>query len=212
MSKYVVLDLEMCRVPKKARDKGFGSSKELIQIGAVELDENYQMVREFSSFVKPEFGVIDTYIHNLTGISQNDLNNAPTAAEAFSSFCSWLSRDSVFVTWSNNDIKQIDDELYYKNIDLSELYDYLDNYLDCQEIFGEKLNTRKQYKLSEALGISNIVYDVNMHDALVDARNTAELFAKVQNEETLILSPYFMTQEQASMCIFDSFAFVRRAG
>ena len=211
MSKYVVLDLEMCKVSKEARAKGFKARNELIQIGAVELDGDFQICREFNSLVKPEFGAVDAYIHELTGISQKDLKDAPTAAEVLTNFYSWLSDDSVFVTWSNNDVKQIDDELYYKDIELSELYDYLDNYLDCQELFGEKLNTRKQYKLSEALGIANIVYDVNMHDALVDARNTARLFAKVQNEEELVLSPYFMTQEQASMCIFDSFAFARKA-
>ena len=40
----------------------------------------------------------------------------------------WLPEDAVLVTWSENDIDQIDDEMYFKDIDLPELYDYLDEY------------------------------------------------------------------------------------
>lgn len=35
MSKYVVYDLEMCKVPKGEKREEFGSRQELIQIGAV---------------------------------------------------------------------------------------------------------------------------------------------------------------------------------
>ena len=38
----------------------------------------------------------------------------------------------------------------------------------------------KKYKLSEALSIADISYDDGAHDALVDAKNTARLFAKTQ--------------------------------
>ena len=47
MSRYVVYDLEMCKVPKGDKRKEFGSHMELIQIGAVLLDENYEVVDVF---------------------------------------------------------------------------------------------------------------------------------------------------------------------
>ena len=63
-------------------------------------------------------------------------------------------------------------------------------------MFGNKLNTNKKYKLSEALSIADICYDDGAHDALIDARNTARLFAKIQSEEELKLSPYFISASE----------------
>ena len=189
MSKYVVLDLEMCKLSKEAQKDVFKSARELIQIGAVEMDEHYRITRSFQTFVKPEFGALDPFIEKLTGIKAENLENAPTADRALKEFYEWLDEDSIFVTWSDSDVIQIDDELYFKEIDLPGMYDYLDNYIDCQFLFGEKLHASKQYRLSEALAIANVDYDAAIHNALVDA-----------------FSPYYMTQDEASRCIFNSFA------
>ena len=65
MSKYVVLDLEMCRVPRGAKRENFQAPRELIQIGAVLLDEQYKVADTFMSFVKPQYGWVDDYIKRL---------------------------------------------------------------------------------------------------------------------------------------------------
>lgn len=67
---------------------------------------------------------------------------------------------------------------------------------DCQLTFGEKMNAQKKYKLSEALIIADIDYTAGEHDALVDAQNTAVLFAKMQREKTLKLSSYYVPAEE----------------
>ena len=206
MSKYVVLDLEMCKVSKKAQKGVFKSARELIQIGAVEMDEHYITTRSFQTFVKPEFGALDPFIEKLTGIKAENLENAPTADRALKEFYEWLDEDSVFVTWSDSDVIQIDNELYFKEIDIPGMYDYLDNYIDCQFLFGEKLHTSKRYRLSDALLIANANYDSAIHNALIDAKNTAVLFSKIQNEDRATFSPYYMTQDEASLYIFNSFA------
>ena len=211
MSKYVVLDLEMCKVPEGETRQIFKSARELIQIGAVELDEHYNISRTFQSYVKPEFGAVDEYIQNLTGITSNDVADAPTADVALRAFMQWLDRDAVLVTWSEHDVGQIDKELYYKDIDLPDMFDYLDNYIDCQYLFGEKLHASKLYKLSEALAIADIEYELGMHDAMVDAINTARLFSKLQNHDRSAFSPYFMTEEEARYSIYNSFAARRLA-
>ena len=204
--KYVALDLEMCRVPKGEKREKFNSSQELIQIGAVEVDENFKPTRTFMSFVKPEYGELTPFIENLTGIKAADLVDAPLARDALKSFAEWLDEDDVLVTWSDSDTIQIDDELYYKEIDLPELYDYLDNYVDCQYLFGQMFKTDKQYNLKEALTIANIEYDKGIHDALVDAKNTILLFEKLENSDRQSFSPYYMTQDEASSYIFNSFS------
>lgn len=197
MNKYIVLDLEMCDVPKGEKRITFNSPKELIQIGAVEMDEQFHVTRTFVTYVKPEFGEVTPKIQRLTRISPEHVKDAPTTKEALELFSNWLPETPIFVTWSENDANQIDDEIYFKDIDVPKLYNCLDDYIDCQELFSQKMNADKHYRLSEALAIANIDYDPAIHDALVDAKNTALLFSKIQKEETLVLSPYFMTQEQA---------------
>ena len=43
---------------------------EVIEIGAVKLDENFQQIGEFQCYVKPEYGEIKQHITRLTGITQ----------------------------------------------------------------------------------------------------------------------------------------------
>lgn len=80
MSKYVVLDLEMCKVPKRFR-KEFNHYRETIQIGAVLLDETYEIIDRYMAFVNPKYGIIDSEIRRLTGIRYNNVNNAPKLME-----------------------------------------------------------------------------------------------------------------------------------
>ena len=193
IEKYIVLDLEMCDVPSGEKREIFDSPKELIQIGAVMLDSEYNIIDHFDMLVKPQYGAVTKHIWELTGISPNDVQSATDTEKALALFEKWIPDNCMLVTWSDNDVKQIDDELYYKDICLMKLYDFIDDYIDCQEIFSEKMDTDRIYQLSEALAIANIDYDDNIHNAHADAYNTALLFKKLQTEDKLTLSPYYFT-------------------
>lgn len=195
MSTYVVVDLEMCRVPKGPARRIFKAGCELIEIGAVALGENYEIISSFKTFVSPQYGHIDNYITNLTGIKKSDTDNAPTTEEALSAFAGWLPDDAVFVSWSSNDEIQLRREITFKQIDIPKLEKFLDTWEDCQKTFGEKMNSPKTYRLSEALIIADIDYDENIHDALTDAENTALLFAKMKKEPRMKLISYYKTEE-----------------
>ena len=83
-----------------------------------------------------------------------------------------------------------------KNLEIPKLEKYLDTWEDCQKTFGEKMNSPKTYRLSEALIIADIDYDENIHDGLVDAENTAMLFAKMKREPKLKLISCYMTEDE----------------
>lgn len=196
MSKYVIVDLEMCNVPKGIKREAYNWRNELIQIGAVVVDESLNITDEFMTLVSPEFGVIDNFIEKLTGISRKDVQGAPKVKEALELFVNWLPSDAVLVSWSENDESQIRKEIEAKNVFIKGLDDYLDTWVDCQKTFGEKMNAQKNYKLSEALIIADIDYDEGEHDALVDAKNTAQLFVKMEREPELVLNPYYSNQKE----------------
>ena len=70
---YLVIDLEMCNVPRDYRSRSYKYANETIQIGAVLLDEEFKRIGTLSQYVHPEHGVIDPFIQNLTTITFRSL-------------------------------------------------------------------------------------------------------------------------------------------
>lgn len=191
MSQYAVVDLEMCKVPNESKKGKYPYSHETIQIGAVLLDDSYEIKEKFVTYVSPQYGYIDNFISNLTGIHRNDVKDAPLMREALQRFVDWLPKEVKLVSWSENDEMQIRHEIEAKNIHIDGFDAILDNWIDCQKIFSEKMKNSKCYNLAEALIAANIIYEDGAHDGLVDAYNTALLFAKMQTEPELKLNPYY---------------------
>lgn len=195
MGKYVVYDLEMCKVPKGEKREEFGFRQELIQIGAVMLDEEFNMVDTFMTYVAPRYGFVDSFIEKLTGITPANTKDAPSTEEALNAFLDWIPDDAVLVSWSENDPIQIYHEIDGKHIEIPRLEALLDDSLDCQWEFEEKIDATRAYALSDALSITGIDCNGGAHDALIDARNTALLFAKINLEPELQMSKYYLTEE-----------------
>lgn len=207
MRNYVVVDLEMCTVPKWARHGGFKYGSELIQIGAVVLDEDYTIRDSFMTYVAPEYGAINGYIRRLTGITNRQTDNAPSTREALERFADWLPDDACLVAWSGNDRAQIEHEILGKQISIPRLDEYMsdERWVDCQVEFADKLDTKHSFRLSEALLIADVEYDSGAHDALIDARNTARIFAKVRNTRNFTPSPYLIRSDKLANYTFDPF-------
>ena len=206
MSKYAVVDLEMCSVPRSMQEV-FNCKNELIQIGAVLLDENLEITDTFQTYIAPEFGHLTPFIENLTGITAADLEGAPKAAEAFELFGNWLPDDVTFVSWSDNDERQIRKEMEAKGICNPRVNKGKECWTDCQIMFADKLETGKHYRLSEALVLANIDFDENIHNALIDAQNTALLFARLTLDPDFELIEGFVAEgEESESLTYNPFA------
>lgn len=191
MCKYAVVDLEMCKVPKQTKTKKYHWGLETIQIGAVLLDESMNVVDRFMTYVAPQVGFIDPYIQNLTGICKQDVKGAPTMREALQLFVEWLPEDTKVVSWSDNDKRQFVHEMEAKDIEIEGIEEIFTGWIDCQKTFGDKMHSNRCYRLSEALVAADIPFEDGAHDGLVDAYNTALLFAKMEREPELKLNSYY---------------------
>lgn len=78
----LVIDLEMCKVPRDYRSNSYKYATETIQIGAVLLDDSFKRIGTLCQYVHPEHGVIDYFIENLTGIKNSQVKNVPKLEEA----------------------------------------------------------------------------------------------------------------------------------
>lgn len=200
MSYYVVIDLEMCRVPKTLR-KQYKYKHEIIQIGAALMDSDLNVIDTYSEYVKPEYGYLDNFISKLTGITAQNLENAANIKIALDRFMDWLPQDDVVipVSWSNSDEYQFRHELLEKDIPTSDRFNQmLFNWIDCQPQFSRKMRMRKQYSLEEALIATDICTEGRAHNGMVDAYNTALLYAKMQNEDELVLNEYYRSAHSNS--------------
>ena len=198
MCNYVVLDLEMCRVFNNTDLRN-----EIIQIGAVCLDENYNIIDSFMRYVSPKYGFIDKEIRRLTGITNKDIKNKDSIDKVLKEFFDWYPKDSIFVTWSDSDEIQIKLETSFKNINIEQL----DNieWIDCQKMFSKRIQNERQYALSEALKISNIFLDEREHDALADAINTAGLYKKLVTEKEFNVNKYYYNEYEIERSTYNPF-------
>ena len=163
------------------------SRSEIIEIGAAIMDESFLVLGEFKTLVKPQFNdSIYKRYEILTGISTHMVYGAPTFATAYEMFVNWCesygSEYEVYA-WSENDYNQLVAEMKLKNYCNSDMMKPLANWFDFQKEYTEKLGLERIMSLEKALNYAGIAFEGHMHDALCDAKNTAELFAIVRNEE-----------------------------
>lgn len=185
--KHVVIDLEM-NCTNKQYYKNAKCRMEIIQIGAILLDEDYKEIGSFSTLVKPQYNnCIEQKYVELTGITWEMVQNAPFFEEAIHSFFSWIETicDEVeIVSWSENDWIQISQEAYAKQYIFSDFEDKcLDNWNDFQEEYGHTLFLDERCSLMKAVQKANLSFQGQQHNALYDAKNTANLLAIVRDSK-----------------------------
>ncbi len=198
MKIQVVIDVEMCKVQIKAYNYPY--KNEIIQIGAVKMDEKYEILDSFSTYVKPRYGKIDHFIDRMTGISERNLKGAPDIEDALLKMLQWISDDeAVFYSWSTTDYTQIRNEIRFKcrdDVNWDLLLDQ-ENWIDYQERLGTRLGSQRSLKLSDALELVEIDTKGRAHDGLDDAYNTACMIAKLeQNKDYKTLIERFRANEE----------------
>lgn len=184
---YIVVDLEMNPIAKEYKAEKQICKNEIIEIGAVIMNESFLVLGEFNTLVKPQYNEeIYKRYETLTGISTQMVSGAPTfetAYEMFVNCCESYGSEYEVYAWSENDYNQLVAEMKLKNYNKEEKMEPLKYWFDFQKEYTEKLGLERIMSLEKALDYAGIAFEGKMHDALWDAKNTAELFAIVRNEE-----------------------------
>lgn len=186
--KYIVVDFEMNPVSRTYKEQKAICTNEIIQIGAVLLDEKYQEKDSFQTYVEPRFcEELRRSIVKLTGITDDMLLFAPGFSEALKAFFGWCLRcgDAVqIVQWSESDYSQIAGEILQKQYMLTEQEKILmTGWHDFQKEYGDVIGAEHETSLSYAVMLAGEEFEGKRHDALHDARNTARIFRTVRIPE-----------------------------
>ncbi len=175
----IVLDLEF--TPLRDPDLQRVANNEIIEIGAVKLDEQNKLLDEFQLYVKPQYSSIPSHITKITGITEETVADAPEYPEAIRRFTAWVgdSEPSRFYTWSTSDQNVILREADLKEVWLADMY--YAHWVDLQRIHQRMYGFARPMNLTNALGSMQIYFNGTEHGALADARNTAEILRNLSS-------------------------------
>lgn len=157
-------------------EQPFRFDAEIIEIGAVKLNERYETVGEFKLYVKPSFyPFLNADVVSLTKIRAQNLQAAPDFPEACALFSNWCGEDCCFCTWGPGDIPVLLDNMLMHGMDTPEEI----RCCNLQQVFGDVVvRDRRQWSLENAVKLLGLPKE-RAHDALNDARNTRKLCDRV---------------------------------
>lgn len=187
---FIVMDLEWNNTYAK---KTNGYINEIIEIGAVKLDEDLENIDTFSCIIRSQISrKLRGSVKKLTHLTNDDINSGFPFTKAFSMFRKWIGGgETVVITWGDGDIRVLLDNFKYLNG--IKVIPFLDIYCDLQKCFQKYIKGNKGQQVgllaaAEKLGIDPEMYI--HHRALGDSMLTAEILRRIYN--TGFVEPEFV--------------------
>ncbi len=171
---YAVIDFEAtCWQGEERR-----GDAEIIQIGCVKVGmTTRRIIDEFSSYVRPiRYPRLSDYCTRLTGITQHDVDIAPTFVEMLAEFVAWMGRpeEFTFCSWGAYDSFLLRQACRFHRVD----YPFDDEYLNIKPIFSEIVSGRG-VSLERALEMLGMSFEGRLHSGIDDARNVARVWQTI---------------------------------
>lgn len=191
---YIVLDLEWNQGGEDAeRQPVF----EIVEIGAVKLNEQMEQTGEFHGLIRPQ---IYRKMHRVTGeliqLDMEMLKEGETFVEVMERFLAWcggvrvdVNEDSaseqfIFCTWGTQDLTELQRNMRYYGME--PLSGGPIPYLDVQKLFSIAYEDRKiRRNLEYAVDYLHIAKDVPFHRAFSDAYYTGKILAQCKEPKVL---------------------------
>lgn len=188
---YVVVDLEWNQA-MSSKSSVFNKlpihlSGEIIEIGAVKLNEDMTPGEEFTIDVKPVYFKRMHYkVKKITGFDKDRLAHGVSFADALEQFRAWCGDDVTFITWGCDDQRVMEQNIIIHDLD----WDWIADWINLQLIYNLQTGGDKNQKsLASAMEHFEIEQTRVAHDALGDAYNTALVCSKLDMTEGLSLYP-----------------------
>lgn len=181
---YIILDLEWDST-FFVKQKRF--INQILQIGAVKLNENFDLVDVFEATVKSAISKkVTGRFAKLTGITTEIMLGGVPFGDAVDAYNAWAGDNTVTMTWSNSDLYTIIEN--EENL-LQNKHFRMEKYLDLQKfIQGEMRRLGYEDKNQVSLGAAAEFLDIktdniDFHTAKDDSLVCAYLLKKCYNRE-----------------------------
>jgi DNA polymerase III, epsilon subunit and related 3''-5'' exonucleases len=184
----MVFDLEFNQVfnfsKENPRAANLRCPFEIIHIGAVKLNENFNEIGKFERLVKPKiYSRIHPYVKKMTGITRENLKNAQSFKSVYRDLSEFISDVDVLCVWGTCDIKELLRNIEYHKLDTSVIPK---KYIDVQRQTDSYLKHPRGINISlgNAVEEFNIPLGLKFHNAFNDAFYTAEVLKKLDSRYT----------------------------
>ena len=185
---YIVFDLEFNQGYNFAKGtKSLINPKcpfEIIQIGAIKLNDHFETIGTLDVIVKPEiYTTLNPFVKELTGITMEELNKGISFKKMYEDFSNFIKADrSILCVWGIADIKELIRNIEYYELDSLTVPT---EYIDIQSYASTSLNCKKGINigLGNAAKLLSVPIESQFHDAFNDAFYTTEVFKKIYNKK-----------------------------
>jgi inhibitor of KinA sporulation pathway (predicted exonuclease) len=168
---YIILDLEATCW----EDRNNRKQNEIIEIGAVKVNESGNVVSEFNEFIKPKLNpVLSDFCKELTSITQEEINGANLFTDVIEKFKEWIDMNESFIlcSWGFYDITQLIKDCELHDVDRA----WLENHISLKHQFAEIKGLKRPIGMKGALNIEKIKLEGTHHRGIDDARNITKIF------------------------------------
>lgn len=176
---YIVFDMEWNQPFSKetAIQSPIYFSGEIIQIGAIKLNEQGKAIDCFNMLIAPTFYKrLHFRIKKITGIDQKMLKDQKRFKDAINDFREWCGKNCLLLSWGYDDIQMLRDNLLMHDLDEN----WLPPCLNLQGIYNRQIaKENRQFSLETAMETLGITSTLPAHDAFNDAIYTARVAGKL---------------------------------
>ncbi len=184
MKNYIVLDLEWNQSAGGKEETVEHFPFEIIEIGAVRLNESMVEVDEFRRLIKPRvYPELHEKILEVTHMDEKILmEEGQDFEEAVKEFLDWCKEEAVFCTWGSMDLTELQRNLAYYGIPIPFPKPFL--YYDVQKLYGLLYGDGKErLSLDIAVQELQIMEQRPFHRALDDAHYTGCIMKNMDFEK-----------------------------
>ncbi len=170
MTTFIITDLEATCDDNNKMPKHLS---EIIEIGAVAVNQDLQVISEFQTFVKPvKTTILTDFCMQLTKIKQSDVDSAKVFEQAYYNFEEWFLQfnDPIFCSWGGYDFRALNRACNEIKIKF-----HFDKGTNLKHLFGKKQNNGKEVGLGKALNIAGLKFIGTPHRGIDDSKNIARL-------------------------------------
>ncbi|MBC7863481.1 MAG: exonuclease domain-containing protein [Bacteroidia bacterium] len=181
---YIIVDLEAtcwersAILPQLKREQ---SPNEIIEIGAVCIDQNKNLLGEIDLFVQPKVHPkLSAFCIDLTSITQELVDFAPMFPDALQQFQNWIKNfgeEFILCSWGFYDRVQFENDCKLHKLNT----DWLHHHISLKHQYG-KIKNIKPIGMKSALQKEKFSLDGTHHRGLDDAKNISKIFVKYFDE------------------------------
>lgn len=157
-------------------------TQEIIEIGAVKLNQYGEVLGTFTKFIKPVLHpYLTLFCQQLTSIQQSDVDKASTFPNVIEYFQDWADvydDDYLLCSWGSFDRKMIIQDCKLHHLD----YDWAEQHINVKQQYYEIRRLRKPRGLKASVEAEGFEFTGQHHRGIDDARNLAKLFSKFLDE------------------------------